>query len=204
MLTLVDLGVGNIGSISSALRFLGAEHVTTTDPATVGRATVLVLPGVGAFSAAVVRLDDLALRRPILEHAAAGRPILGICVGMQLLLETSEEGEGTGLGLIAGRCERLGRNDGVKVPHVGFDTVLHPERSWLADALGTAADHYFTHSYALRAPDPERDGWCAYDGGFVAVADRWPIVGVQFHPEKSQTSGLAFLRAFIERTRAFP
>lgn len=201
MLTLVDLGVGNIGSLSSALRFLGAEHVVTTDPAAVDRATVVVLPGVGSFSAAVARLDDLTLRRPILEHAGAGRPLLGVCVGMQLLMDASEEGEGAGLGLVPGGCERLGRTQGIKVPHVGFDTVLHPEGSWLAAVLGSTADHYFTHSYALRAPDVERDGWCAYDGGFVAVVDRWPIVGAQFHPEKSQTSGLAFLRAFIERAR---
>jgi glutamine amidotransferase len=120
---------------------------------------------------------------------------------MQLLLDTSDEGEGKGLGLAPGRCERLGRQLGTKVPHVGFDTVLHAEGSWLAGKLGGATDHYFTHSYALRSSDSDSDGWCDYDGGFVAVIDRWPVIGVQFHPEKSQTSGLALLRAFIERAR---
>jgi glutamine amidotransferase len=201
VLTLVDLGVGNIGSLSSALRFLGAEHVVTTDLLTVRSASVLILPGVGSFSAAVERLDELSLRCSVLDHVASGRPLLGVCVGMQLLLDESEEGEGAGLGLVPGRCERLGRVPGAKVPHVGFDTVIHPEGSWLAHELGRTADHYFTHSFALRSSDPSRDGWCDYDGGFVAVVDRWPVLGAQFHPEKSQTSGLGLLRAFLRRAR---
>ncbi len=201
MLTVVNLGVGNVGSLSSALLFLGADHRVATDRSVVDDASIVILPGVGSFSAAAGRLDELSLRDPIIEHAASGRPLLGVCVGMQLLLDASDEGEGAGLGLVPGRCERLGRHPGVKVPHVGFDTVRHPEGSWLADELGSAADHYFTHSYALRSSGSGRDGWCDYDGGFVAVVDRWPLMGVQFHPEKSQTSGLRLLRAFIERAR---
>lgn len=201
MLTIVDLGVGNIGSLSSALRFLGADHAVTADPAALDFASSVILPGVGSFSAAVDRLDELMLREPILHHVAAGRPLLGVCVGMQLLLDLSDEGDGVGLGLLAGRCEKLGRTVGVKVPHVGFDTVVHRETSWLAEELGSTADYYFTHSFALRESDSDCEGWCDYDGGFVAVVDRWPVVGTQFHPEKSQTSGLAFLRAFILRGR---
>ncbi len=203
MITVVDLGIGNIGSLLSALRFLGAEHIVATDQSTVGAAGVLVLPGVGSFSAAVTQLDKFSLRGPILEHAFSGRPLLGVCVGMQLLLESSDEGEGAGLGLINGCCERLGRIYGSKVPHVGFDSVHHPDASWLAASLGKTADYYFTHSYALRSSNSDRDAWCHYDGGFVAVLDRWPVVGAQFHPEKSQTSGLRFLRDFVARARGF-
>jgi glutamine amidotransferase len=201
VLTVVDLGVGNIGSLVSALRFLGAQHRVTSEPEDVRKASTLILPGVGSFPAAAERLDDLLLRESILEHVGADRALLGVCLGMQLLLETSEEGNGRGLGLIAGGCERIGNQSGVKVPHVGFDTVNYPKGSWLQGALGPSADYYFTHSFAMRSSVTVTDGSCDYDGGFVAVVERWPIVGAQFHPEKSQTSGLGFLRAFLERAR---
>ncbi len=203
MITVVDLGVGNIGSLLSALRFLGAESVVATNPATVGPASVLILPGVGSFSAAVTQLDELSLRGPILEHVSSGRPLLGVCLGMQLLLDASEEGEGAGLGLVTGYCERLGRIAETKVPHVGFDSVHHPDSSWFAANLGSTADYYFTHSYALRSSNSDGDAWCDYDGGFVAALDRWPVVGAQFHPEKSQMPGLRFLREFVARARGW-
>ena len=199
MLTVVDHGVGNIGSLTSALRFLSATFEVTYNPSALRSATAVILPGVGAFHAAAERLDALRLREPLRDRVGDGMPILGVCLGMQLLFEGSDEGHGQGLGLLAGRCERLGATPGVKVPHVGFDTVSYPEGSWLREELGAEADYYFTHSYAVRSSDAAAVGRCEYDGGLIAVADDWPVLGAQFHPEKSQTSGLRLLLAFIRR-----
>lgn len=201
MLVVVDLGLGNIGSITSALRFLGVDHEVTAEPGIVATAEAIVLPGVGSFAAAVHQMDILALRAPLRDHAAAARPLLGVCLGMQILFDSSKEGPGRGLGVLPGDCKQLGDEPETKVPHVGFDTVRYEASSWLGQSLGIAANYYFTHSYAIRDGDSLRDGICAYDGGFVAVVERWPIVGAQFHPEKSQASGLALLRAFLERAR---
>lgn len=199
MLTVVDLGVGNIGSLSSALRFLGTPFVVTSEPDAVAEGSALILPGVGSFDAAVRRVDELGLREPLLRSIEVGLPLLGVCLGMQLLMEASDEGSGRGLGAIPGRCERLGRSRSTKVPHVGFDTVRFQVGSWLGETVSESADFYFTHSFALRGSPAPGDGICGYDGDFVAVVERWPVVGVQFHPEKSQTSGLALLKAFLVR-----
>ncbi len=204
MLTVVDLGVGNIGSLSSALRFLGIPFLVTSEPDAVAEASVLILPGVGSFDAAVRRIDALGLREALDRSIQAGLPLLGVCLGMQLLAEASDEGPGRGLGAVEGRCERLGKLAATKVPHVGFDTVNFPARSWLGETLGGSGDFYFTHSFALRGSPAPGDGTCDYDGGFVAVVERWPVVGVQFHPEKSQTSGLALLEAFLVRALSGP
>lgn len=203
MLTVIDLGLSNLGSLTSALRFLGAEFEVTDEPAVVEVATAVVLPGVGAFDAAVDRMDALGVRRPIVTRAAAGVPTLGVCLGMQLLLDGSDEGLKMGLGVVSGRAERLGHETATKVPHVGFDTVSFEEGSWASKTLGSSVPYYFTHSFAVRKSAPDVSvGMCRYDGGFVAALERWPVVGAQFHPEKSQTAGLRFLLAFLERWRA--
>ena len=203
MLTVVDLGVSNLGSLASALRFLGADFEVTAEPATVESATALILPGVGAFDAAVERMDELGLRAPIVSRVAAGVPTLGVCLGMQLLLDASDEGVAMGLGLLTGRVQRLGLETAAKVPHVGFDMVQYEAGSWASETLGPSAPYYFTHSFAVRELASDVSvGTCRYDGGFVAALERWPVVGAQFHPEKSQTAGLRFLLAFLERWRA--
>jgi glutamine amidotransferase len=202
VLCVVDLGVGNLGSLASALDFLGADFEVSADPERVLAAPALVLPGVGAFDAAVHRLDELNLRQPILERIAAGVPTLGICLGMQLLFASSEEGSLPGLGAFAEPVLRLGRTPSSKVPHVGFDTVRSDEGTWLTSALGETPDFYFTHSFAVtEVASCVAVGRCDYDGGFIAAVEQWPVVGVQFHPEKSQSSGLLFLAAFVERAR---
>ena len=199
----VDLGIGNLASLGSALRHIGAEFAVVDDAGGIDRASVVILPGVGAFDAAVERLDTLGLREPLLRRADAGTAVLGICLGMQLLFEGSAEGRFPGLALLDGHCERLGRRPGVKVPHVGFDAVEAEPGTWLADALGSPSDFYFTHSYAVRSTAEECSlARCSYDDGFVAAVERWPLVGVQFHPEKSQSSGLAVLVAFLRRAGA--
>jgi imidazole glycerol-phosphate synthase subunit HisH len=203
VLTVVDLGVSNLGSLTSALRFLGAEFEVTDETEAVEAAAALILPGVGAFDAAVERMDTLRLRAPIVSRFAAGVPILGVCLGMQLLLDISDEGEAMGLGVFPGRVQRLGLQAKTKVPHVGFDVVQYEAGSWASKTLGPSAPYYFTHSFAVRELASDVSvGTCGYDGGFVAALERWPVVGAQFHPEKSQTAGLRFLLAFLERWRA--
>ncbi len=200
MLTVVDLGVGNLASLTSALRFLGAEFEVSQEADAIFAAQTLVLPGVGAFDSAATRLDDLGLRQPLLQRIGGGVPTLGICLGMQLLYSSSEEGSVSGLGVFSERVVRLGRVVSSKVPHVGFDTVRAEPLTWMASALGATPDFYFTHSFAVtEAGTGTAVGWCDYDGGIVAAVDRWPVVGAQFHPEKSQSSGLGFLAAFIRR-----
>ena len=204
MLTVVDLGISNLRSIISALNFLGAEFHVSNKPSDVERADRLVLPGVGSFDAAVHRIEALGLRQPMQARSNSGVPILGVCLGMQLLFESSEEGTSRGLGLLEGRSVRLGATRRAKVPHVGFDAVEYPLGSWLESEIGPSEHYYFTHSFAVRsASEGVSEGVCDYDGGFVAAVERWPIVGAQFHPEKSQASGLKFLLAFLQR-RAEP
>ncbi len=201
MLTVVDLGVGNLASLASALSFLGADFVVSADPGQVTVARTLVLPGVGSFDAAVDRLDGLELRRPILERIAAGTPTLGICLGMQLLFSSSAEGSRPGLSVFPESAVRLGRDPSTKVPHVGFATVRAAEGTWLESALGDTPEYYFTHSFAVAEVSAGMAvGKCDYDGGFIAAIEQWPVVGAQFHPEKSQSSGLAFLAAFVRRS----
>lgn len=200
MITLIDLGIGNTGSLSSALAFLGAEHRSTRSAADVRSATVLLLPGVGSYDAAIHRLDDLGLRDVILEVVASGVPTMGICLGMQLLLAGSEEGRAPGLGVFEGIAVRLGRRPESTVPHVGFDRVHATDGTWFGQVFDGGSDFYFTHSFAL-AEDPGdcSVGLCDFDGGFIAAIERWPVVGVQFHPEKSQSSGLTLLAEFLRR-----
>jgi glutamine amidotransferase len=200
VITVVDLGVGNLASLGSALDFLGADFGFSNSPDVVASSQTLILPGVGAFDAAVSRLDELGIRDPLLERVGAGVPTLGICLGMQLLFSSSAEGSRPGLGVFSEEIVRLGRDPSSKVPHVGFDTVVSDAGSWLHDVLGETPDFYFAHSYAATEAGPGVDvGRCDYDGGFIAAVERWPIVGAQFHPEKSQSSGLGFLAAFIRR-----
>jgi glutamine amidotransferase len=195
---LIAIDTGNLGSVASALRHLGADFRVSSDPDVVGSAERLILPGVGAFDAAMGTLRARGLVGPILEAVRGRRaPILGVCLGMQLLLEASEEGGLPGLSLLPGRAVRLGRDD-VKVPHVGFAEVAFPASSRLAVGLPEGSSFYFTHSYALRGSmEDAACGTVAYDGGFVASIELGPVHGVQFHPEKSHGAGLRLLANFL-------
>lgn len=198
MNVVVELGTANLGSLAGALGFIGAEFVVTDDPAIVGRASRLLLPGVGSFDAGMDELEGRGLVDPI--RAAVrdrGAPVLGICLGMQLLLESSEEGRADGLGLLPGRAVRLG-SGGAKVPHVGFDPAALPPGGVLGAGLPAAPAFYFTHSFCLRTAGPDvLVGACDYDGSFLAAIEAGPVMGVQFHPEKSQTAGLRVLVNFL-------
>jgi len=194
---LVDYGMGNRRSVEKALEHVGARAVRTADGGEIAAAEAIVLPGVGAFPEAMRRLAALRLVDLIRDRAAAGVPLLGICLGMQLLFDSSEEHEGAaGLGLLPGTVTRLDA-PGLKVPHIGWNTVAFQRPSTLTEGLGDAAAFYHVHSYACR-PQEESDvvGRGDYGERFVSIVERGNVMGVQFHPEKSSLDGLALLRNF--------
>jgi imidazole glycerol-phosphate synthase subunit HisH len=196
---LVDYGMGNRRSVEKALEHVGARVARTADHHEIAAAEAIVLPGVGAFPEAIRRLQALRLVDTIRERAAAGVPLLGICLGMQLLFDSSEEHEGAaGLGLLPGSVARLVA-PGLKVPHIGWNTVTFERPSRLTEGLGDAAAFYHVHSYACR-PRQESDvvGRGEYGERFVSIVERGNVMGVQFHPEKSSLDGLALLRNFAE------
>lgn len=192
MITVVDYGMGNLRNVRRALQHIGCEVLVTPDPDAVRQATTLILPGVGAFGEAVTRIDGLGLRTPILNHAASGKPILGICLGMQLLFLESEESPGAaGLGLLPGAVVRF-RTDLV-VPHIGWNDVAPVAPSKLLAPDGGC--FYFVHSFHA-GPTPAATGATDYGVTFTSVVEQRNVFGVQFHPEKSQTAGIDLLRRF--------
>jgi imidazole glycerol-phosphate synthase subunit HisH len=197
-IALVDYGGGNLTSVRKAFTHLGAELTVPVTPAELELATAVVVPGVGHFSTTRSLTPDwhAAIRRAL----EAGRPLLGICVGMQWLYEGSSEApECPGLGVIAGRCTRLtGGPERLKVPHVGWNTLALPRPTSLLDGLEPGASVYFTHSYA----GPVNEATAAvteYGGPFAAAVEQGLVMGVQFHPEKSSTAGLQILANFLRR-----
>lgn len=196
MITLVDTGIGNLRSLERAFEAVGVPVERTADPARVLVATRVVLPGVGAFGACADALRARGLDAVVAERARAGVPLLGVCVGMQLLFDASEErGEHRGLGLIAGRVVRFADRAGRKVPHTGWNVASRQKRHPLApDAPGHV---YFVHSYHAVPADPA-DVLATADYGepVVAAVARGNVAGVQFHPEKSGAAGLGWLRRF--------
>lgn len=198
----VDLGVGNLHSLSSALKFLRADHVVTSSREEIPEATHLILPGVGAFDAAMQVLNARRLLAPIVEHARdRQKPLLGVCLGMQILAEGSDEGDLPGLGLVPGRFTKLTPTPAkrLKVPHVGFSRVYGMEAAGLFQGLGTSAEFYFTHSYCLMTVPPRGAiGYCDHSLPFIAAFQIGKLCGAQFHPEKSQSNGLRLLSNFLD------
>lgn len=196
---ILDLGVSNLGSLSRALAQVGAEPIVTSVP--VPRASRYVIPGVGAFAAGMDALTRAFWWPLVLAEVAEGKPILGICLGMQLLATIGTEGavETEGLDLIPGRVERMAPLDGERIPHVGWNEVLIDKPSPILEGIPSGTDFYFTHSYAL-APRDDADAiaFTPYAGGFTSVVQRGRVFGVQFHPEKSSRAGLQLLRNFVE------
>lgn len=193
MIAIVDYGAGNLRSVKKALDYLGLESLVTRDPEVVRQARKIVLPGVGHF-AATAQLTQWGLRGAIQGAIANGTPFLGICVGMQWLYAGSEEAPDTqGLGIFAGSCSRfLGC---VKVPHVGWNSVVAVQPSRLLEGTGTEAFVYYTHSF--RAPVCEGVvGVTEYETTFAAAVEKGNVFGVQFHPEKSAEAGLRILKNF--------
>ncbi len=195
----IDYGMGNRRSVEKALEHVGAQATITNDHDELRRADGLVLPGVGAFPQAMRNLDALALPEVIRELANQGKPILGICLGMQLLFDTSEEmGGAAGLGLIGGEVTRL-KDTRLRIPHIGWNEVRFQRPSPLTTELPPAGcPFYHVHTFAARPRDPDDViGSTEYGERFATVVGRQSVFGVQFHPEKSSRDGLRMLHSFV-------
>jgi glutamine amidotransferase len=194
----LDYGMGNLRSVEKALARVGARVQLTRDPAAIRAADALVLPGVGAFPKAMRAVRELGFDELMREHVAAGKPALGICLGMQLLFESSSEHEGAeGIGLLEGPVEAL-EAPGLKVPHIGWNEVAWTNGSPIAAGLPNPTAFYHVHSYAPRPARVEDVlGRSTYGAEFASVVGRGNVLGVQFHPEKSGPDGLALLASFV-------
>lgn len=203
MITVVDYGMGNLRNVRRAFEAIGQEVTVTSDPVMVRSAGKLVLPGVGAFGEAMKRIDELGLRGPLAEHIEQGRPLLGICLGMQLLFEGSEESPGIqGLGVLSGRVVRF--RGSVKVPHIGWNDARPVSGVPLLENLPAESVFYFVHSYYI-PESPAEAARTSYGVEFVSAVSTRSLTAFQFHPEKSQSSGLELLRRFADNnTRMAP
>ena len=196
-IAVLDYGMGNLRSVEKAFEKVGADAEITSDPAVAEAADGVVLPGVGAFPKAMGRIRELGIDELVSGRIERGAPVLGICLGMQLLFDDSTENEGdTGLGLMDGPVGPLAAN-GYKVPHIGWSPVRWERDSQLTDGLGPEPPFYFVHSFVPR-PGNEDDilGTAAYGERFTCAVEHPPLYGVQFHPEKSSAAGLALLENF--------
>jgi glutamine amidotransferase len=227
MIAIVDYGVGNLFSLANSFAAIGAEAVVTADPAALREADKIVLPGVGAFRDAAEKLRESGLGAVVTEEAKNGKPLFGICLGMQLLFEKSYEyGEWEGLGLIPGEIRPIADvvPAGLKIPHMGWNALVFPRRTGayddvdartaetpLPDGTAGAAKHplfryidegdcvYFVHSYYAAKCDANTIAVAEYGAPLTAAVAKGNVAGCQFHPEKSGNVGLAILRAFAER-----
>ena len=197
MIAVVDYGIGNLRSAEKALQHLGADARLTTDPSDIEQADAVVLPGVGNFGACMHALRASGLEAVTDAAARDGRPFMGICVGMQMLFDGSDESPGVpGLGVVPGRITRL--PDTVRLPQMGWNTLALRPGARLGAGLPDPAWCYFVHSYA---PEPDDDdvvaAWCDYGRRFAAAVEAGPLWATQFHPEKSGAVGLALLSNFV-------
>ena len=197
-IAILDYGMGNLRSVEKALERVGTASVISADPDEVRGADGVILPGVGAFPTAIGRVRDLGLDELVAERAATGVPVLGICLGLQLLFDsTTELGGAQGLGLIPGPVAEVDAQ-GLKVPHIGWSPVRWERDSRLTDGIDSETPFYFVHSFAPRpAQDADVLGTAAYGERFACAVERAPLYGVQFHPEKSSSAGLRLLRNFV-------
>lgn len=197
---IIDYGMGNIGSLRNMFRRIGFDTYVASDAQSILRAPKFLLPGVGAFDAAMQRIHQQGLAEAIRERAIRdGAPALGVCLGMQLLTNGSEEGKLAGLGLIPGRAHRFIPDQQMKVPHMGWNLVEKSTPSPLTAELPADSRFYFVHSYHVAVEDP-RHSILKTDYGvrFDAAIQNGNVYGVQFHPEKSHRFGMALLKAFAE------
>ena len=200
MITIIDYGMGNLGSIINMLGKIGVEAVSTSKIEDIEKARKIILPGVGSFDTAINNLNKLGLMTVLNKKVTEERiPTLGLCLGMQLLTEKSEEGKLPGLGWIRGRTIRFKFEDNLKIPHMGWNTINIKKRSPLLRGLDNGSRFYFVHSYHLVCDD-EKDILATADYGyeFPTVVERKNVLGVQFHPEKSHKFGMKLLENFAK------
>lgn len=198
MITIVDYGMGNLGSIQNMFNRIGVPSQVTGDIGAVERARKILLPGVGAFDSAMQRINESGLRAALDRKALQERiPIMGICLGMQLLTRSSEEGQLPGLGWVAAATRRFPNDMGLKVPHMGWNIVTSARASALTDGLAADSRYYFVHSYYVKTDDPATSLQTTHYGiTFAAVVEHGNLYGAQFHPEKSHKFGMRFLANF--------
>jgi imidazole glycerol-phosphate synthase subunit HisH len=195
-IAILDYGMGNLRSVEKALEHVGVTATITNDASEVRGADGLILPGVGAFPRAMERIRELGLDELVAERRGEGVPILGICLGLQLLFEASTElGGADGLGLLDGPVGQL-EAEGLKVPHIGWEPVRWERDSRLTDGIPSETPFYFVHSFAPRPRGDELLGTAVYGRRFACAAERDNVFGVQFHPEKSSSAGLRLLSNF--------
>ena len=201
MITIVNFGMGNLGSMLNMFKRIGVKAAIESDPVLILQSEKLVLPGVGAFDTAMACINSVSGLRGALNHKALvdKTPILGVCLGMQLLTSSSEEGKLSGLGWIPGSASQFPKQKGLKVPHMGWNVALPNRPTRLTAQLGDEPRYYFVHSYCVHVDDPAHSIMKTHYGiDFDSAIGRNNIYGVQFHPEKSHRFGMQILKNFAE------
>ena len=202
MIAIIDYGIGNIGSIANMLEEIDVENEITCDKKTIQQADKLILPGVGSYDRGMSLLESSGVSELIKKEAANGKPMLGICLGMQLLGRNSEEGKRKGLGLIPfdNIKFKFRKESKLKIPHMGWDVVRYVHESPLTDGLSPNDRYYFVHSYYAKCDKDENVLiTCDYGFEFAAAVFKDNVYGVQFHPEKSHFFGMRLLENFVKR-----
>jgi glutamine amidotransferase len=203
MIAIIDYGMGNLHSVRKAVQSVGHEAIVTSDPHALRQATHVILPGVGAFADAMAEITRTGLGDAFVEAVRAGKPCLGVCLGLQLLFQSSsEDGAHQGLGLLPGKVVRFADHPGLKVPHMGWNKLVVRRKVPLLDGLKEELFVYFVHSYHA-VPDIETDiaAVADYPDPFAAIVWRDNLMACQFHPEKSQRIGLAMYANFAASGR---
>ena len=199
MIAIIDYDAGNIKSVEKALQYLGEEAVITRDAGEILMADKVILPGVGAFGDAMKKLNRYGLVPVIHEVVEKGIPFLGICLGLQLMFESSEEAPGVeGLGLLKGKIVRIPEGDGLKVPHMGWNSLSFPKEGRLFAGIPENSYVYFVHSYYLQAEEDIVTATAEYGVTIHASVEKGNVFACQFHPEKSSHKGLTILKNFVE------
>lgn len=203
MIAILDYGLGNLGSISNMLKVIGEKSLITNDIESIRKSDGIILPGVGAFDAGMSKLNETGLAEVIIEEANKGKPILGICLGMQLLGNKSEEGKLSGLALIPFECKKFSFEDkSLKIPHMGWDIVDFKIEHPILKGLNGQQRYYFVHSYYAICEDQNNVLMtCDYGIEFACSVVKDNIIGMQFHPEKSHDFGLAIFSNFVDICR---
>ncbi len=197
MIAIVDYGMGNLPNVERALKLYTDNVVITSEAAVIKKADKIILPGVGAFGDAMRNIDRLGLRE-ILVEASKTKPFLGICLGMQLVFETSEEDlNEKGLGIVKGSVKKF-KPMGLKVPEIGWNSIKKPFESKILSGISEGSYFYFVHSYHVVPEEDVAAGITNYGYDFVSVIEKGNIMATQFHPEKSHDEGLKILKNFVE------
>jgi len=204
-IAIIDYDMGNVRSIENAINHVGNYHIqVTSDPAVIEASNCIILPGVGAFPDAMRKLNEKQLVGVLTDEVLIKKkPVLGICLGMQLLFDSSEEIEFTkGLGWISGKVEYMKPGQGLRVPHVGWNSLILKKEKSVFDFLHDDKDFYFVHSLWVNCPDEYKLATFDYVVEMTASVQKDNVVGMQFHPEKSQKNGLAAMKSFLDYAQA--